>query len=374
VTGFNVGLTCDTSGVTWSVYGNAYVGQQVTGDLIVNGAIDGKTITGATIQTAASNPKIVLDATALNAWNASGTNYFNVSDSTGVNIAATGTNGTLINRANTCSNSSFEVDTSGWSVTGGTLTRDTTQYNIGTASGKITNTATSDRVIYRADSYDLGQGSGHIGDVHTISAYVRHDSASSRDARIDYVWEDNTHTAIGSITTGTVTSVPGSVWTRISMTTTPASGVYLRIYVVGVSLLSTESLWVDSVQVDPSTTLRSYFDGNTSPSGIYTYSWEGAANTSPSYENKPKNITIKTGANAVWNPDNLSDALPGIGFVLDSPYAQTAGLFSDGDYLSLIQGGPGGSGGGARTRPWCKLYRWVCLGWYDFYESWWYHY
>jgi hypothetical protein len=75
VTGFMIGLKCNTSGVTWSVHGNAYVGQQVTGDLIVNGAIDGKTITGAQIQTASSGARITLNNAGLNGWDASGNNY-----------------------------------------------------------------------------------------------------------------------------------------------------------------------------------------------------------------------------------------------------------------------------------------------------------
>jgi hypothetical protein len=94
VTGFNVGLKCDTTGITWSVYGNAYVGQQVTGDLIVNGAIDGKTITGATIQTAASGARLVLDTTSLKGYDSTGANYL-TADSSGVSVSgvlnATGT-------------------------------------------------------------------------------------------------------------------------------------------------------------------------------------------------------------------------------------------------------------------------------------------
>lgn len=88
VTGLMIGLACNTSGVTWTVHGNAFVGMQATGDLIVNGAINGQTITGAIVQTASAGARIVLDTTGLNGWDASGNNYLTASSS-GVSVTGT---------------------------------------------------------------------------------------------------------------------------------------------------------------------------------------------------------------------------------------------------------------------------------------------
>jgi hypothetical protein len=60
----------------------------ITANKISAGAIDGMVITGATIQTAASGARIVLNSSALNAWNASGVNYL-TADNTGLSLAGT---------------------------------------------------------------------------------------------------------------------------------------------------------------------------------------------------------------------------------------------------------------------------------------------
>ncbi len=58
-------------------------------DSVLVGAMDGKIITGATIQTAASGARVVLDAGGLKAYNSGGTNTLTISSSTGT-LSATG--------------------------------------------------------------------------------------------------------------------------------------------------------------------------------------------------------------------------------------------------------------------------------------------
>lgn len=60
-------------------------------------------------------------------------------------------------------------------------------------------------------------------------------------------------------------------------------------------------------------------------------------------------ITATIGPNAAFDPyTGLGSATPGLGFVTDTPYAQTAGVFSaDGKTITTSMGGQGGSGGGA---------------------------
>lgn len=342
VTGFNIGLNCDTTAITWTIYGNAYVGQQVTGDLIVNGAIDGKIIIGATIQTASSGARIVLDTTSLNAWDASSNNYFSVSSASGVSIAGRGTNTSRTRTNYAGSDCSFESGLGSWVVPSGTstLARDTAQAYIGTYSGKLTDTVTRDRSAYvECDVGSLVPS--------TFSVYVRHNSAGARNFRIDYGFYDGTFALIGSTTVGSSVSVPANTWTRLQVTTTTPPSNTFRVYpsVVGIGMLSTEAIWFDAYMFENGSTATSFFDGNTAATGSYTYQSLITTDLPASAELLSKNVTIKAGSNALWNPGNLTQALPGIGFVLDTPLTQAAGIFSDGNSVSVIEGNAGGAGG-----------------------------
>lgn len=77
---------------SWYITG-VFLRRAATGELIVDGAIDGRTITGATIQTSrtvATNGGIILDPTKFAAYNPSGVQTFNVDALTGL-VTATGT-------------------------------------------------------------------------------------------------------------------------------------------------------------------------------------------------------------------------------------------------------------------------------------------
>lgn len=64
--------------------------RMTTGSLIVDGAIDGKTITGAVVRTAASGARVQLDSTGLHAFNSGGTEVTTISAATG-QVTALGT-------------------------------------------------------------------------------------------------------------------------------------------------------------------------------------------------------------------------------------------------------------------------------------------
>lgn len=75
-----------TGTVTWS---NPAVQPVADGSLIVDGAIDGKIITGATMRTAPAGARVEMDASGLHAYNASGIETFDLDAATG-NVSATG--------------------------------------------------------------------------------------------------------------------------------------------------------------------------------------------------------------------------------------------------------------------------------------------
>lgn len=310
------------------------------GNLIVDGAIDGKTITGATIQTAANGARIVLDQTSLNAWNTAGDNYFNMSSDTGVNISSIGQAGFDISRKNYCTNPSFEVDTLGWTMASGSMSRDTTKAYSGTASLKANTSSTGNCVVSRKQSQPQ-QGS------FMVSAWVYHNAAAAKNMYVTMYYTDTSNTPVtGGTFNGTTVSVPPNTWTRLTVTDGgvgwPNAASNLRMDVTGVSFATTESMWIDAVLWEPysnngvSTT---YFDGSTVGSGKLTYVWEGTTGSSISDERTARDVKIKTGGNDVMTPGNqYSKKAPGVGFILPTPYLQTAGLFSDGQVVSLIEG------------------------------------
>lgn len=67
---------------------NVVIRRMAGGELIVDGAIDGMVITGATIQTAKEGARIVLDETGLKGWDANNINYLKA-DSTGLQVTGT---------------------------------------------------------------------------------------------------------------------------------------------------------------------------------------------------------------------------------------------------------------------------------------------
>lgn len=74
-----------TLNATTTIIDVDYIGVTRAADanLVVDGAIDGKTITGATVQTALTGARVVLDASGLKAWDANGINYL-TADATGL--------------------------------------------------------------------------------------------------------------------------------------------------------------------------------------------------------------------------------------------------------------------------------------------------
>ena len=180
-------------------------------------------------------------------------------------------------RVNYITNPSFEVDTTGWSaVAGATLARTTGQFNTGSASLSVTNVSGSAAQFGVIDGtmIPLIAGSG----TYYISAYVK---LASGNAPANYFlrflqYEEQSSTstvAAGNVGTQNL-SYTGD-WVRLSGSFTKNAGAnFAIIRLVTASTVSGEIFYVDSVMLEKSNTLGTYFDG--SSNGF----WAGSANAS----------------------------------------------------------------------------------------------
>jgi len=356
-TEYYLAVTNDATGTITDI---DYVGvtRAADGNLVVDGAIDGKTITGATVRTAATGARIVLDQTSLNAWNTAGDNYFNMTDATGVTVMSAGYAGYDSLRKNYCTNPSFESDISGW-TSAQTIVRDTAQFYVGTASLKATYTSTADRVVSRnqtssATVYSYG---------HTFSVYVRHDAATSKNMNASFYYVDASNVPVsGGTNVGSTVSVAPNTWTRLTvLTPTWVNSSNMRMEVVGTSFASTENMWVDAALLEDVATVGTYFDGSTAAALPIYYIWNGNPNLVTSEQRQQRSIKIKTGGNNVFTgPGGLTQS-PGVGFIAPTAYQQTAGLYSDGQVVQLIEGSNDSSQNGYITlgNQTISLYSWL---------------
>jgi hypothetical protein len=166
-------------------------------------------------------------------------------------------------RTNLCTNPSAEV--SAWSRAGigGTVTRDTGRFFIGSASTKY---------VWTADYGGLQSPVLTVAPLttYTVSIYVYVETGASPTFRVsasDYTT---------NIQTLTGTPVVGQ-WVRLSKTfTTTAGQTDLRVW--NGETVSASTYYVDACLVEQSATLGTYFDGTTDPRS----SWTGTAHASTS--------------------------------------------------------------------------------------------
>lgn len=181
-------------------------------------------------------------------------------------------------RVNYIKNPSFEVDTSGWSaIASATLARTTGESFTGSASLSVTNSSGS------AAQY----GSSGVGNMiplvagegtYYVSAYVKlangNSSANYFIRQLQYETElSGTTVSAGNVGTQTL-SYTGN-WVRLSAPITKSANAnFMIIRVVTGSTVSGEIFYVDSVMLEKSNSLGSYFDGGSN--GF----WSGAENNS----------------------------------------------------------------------------------------------
>ncbi len=175
-------------------------------------------------------------------------------------------------RVNYVSNPSFEVDTAGWSsVASATLARTTGEFNTGSASLSVTNVSGS-AAQYSMIPLIAGPGTNYL------SAYIKLANGNSTAnyflRHLQYEETTSTSTVAAGNVALTSLSYTGN-WVRLGAAITKnAAANFMTIRVVTGSTVSGEIFYVDSVMLEKSDTLKSYFDGS---SGGF---WSGSANAS----------------------------------------------------------------------------------------------
>lgn len=179
-------------------------------------------------------------------------------------------------RVNYITNPSFEVDTTNWIATGGgTIARTTGEFNTGSASLAVTNLSTSAAQFGNAGSMiPLIAGEG----TYYLSAYVKLASGNSSAnyflRQLQYEAQDSSST-VSATNIGIQSLSYTGDWVRLGASFTKNVGAnFAIIRVVTGSTVSGEIFYVDSVMLEKSDTLKSYFDG--SSNGF----WTGDSNNS----------------------------------------------------------------------------------------------
>jgi hypothetical protein len=181
-------------------------------------------------------------------------------------------------RVNYITNPSFEINTTGWSALSGSLVRDTVEFYTGSASLAVTSSSAT-----VGASAQFGISNGYITPLiagegtYYLSAYVKLASGNATatySLRALQYEEISSSGTVANATFGAQSLSYTGNWVRLSGSFTKNAGAnYVIIRVQGPSAIG-EIFYVDSVMLEKSNTLKSYFDGG---SGGF---WSGSANAS----------------------------------------------------------------------------------------------
>lgn len=198
--------------------------------------------------------------------------------------------GTVVARRNLIPNPSFEVNKNTWTAGAGvTLTRVTSQYIQGSASGEVVATATN--ASLSVDAVTVQPLSAH-----TFSVWIRGEAGKS-------VYLQLAELTAGAVEVGRTTSATLSTngtWQRISVTRTfGATGVSAVCIVRNSTSVASHTFFVDGAMLEQSAVVSNYFDGSTVDALGWDYAWSGTAHSSAS-EAKAQADTVRT--NLATNP------------------------------------------------------------------------
>jgi hypothetical protein len=198
---------------------------------------------------------------------------------TNIMVTKNATNSFSTTRTNLVLNPSFEVSTSLWGTTNGsvTLARITTTSFSGSACLRITAGAAGANGAYSADIAVTG------GKDYAVSAYVKA-ATTARSAYLQVYWYNASLTLVGT-STGTTTTDSTSAWTRLTHNATaPSTATIMVVRVIFNSMAVSETQYVDAVMVEAGSAVGTYFDGSLASAGTKTYAWSGTAHASTSTE------------------------------------------------------------------------------------------
>lgn len=232
----------------------------------------------------------------------------------------------VVDRTNYCYNPKGQI-LDGWSATQPSGSP-TVIASTGSTNPSGNNTFIRATSASASASLDIRHGGSGLnvlpsrGVPYTWSAYVLGTTANGLQASARVQWFDATDTAI-STASGTVTTVAAVGWTRVSVTTGNAPGnavralVIVRFQAASGNLASGDMLYVTAGLLEKSSTVGTYFDGDTVPTDPDTVAdWVDLQAKSASIlgHNNPDDIVVPllmTGFDMTRPSQNTYTPVPG---------------------------------------------------------------
>lgn len=189
----------------------------------------------------------------------------------------------LFTSTNLITNPSFEVNTTNWTTTNGTIARAATITGVsGSYLCELTVGASgtqSQLSLLSATNFTLVPVTA--GTAYTASIYAR-DVNTSRNWAVYIEWR--TASSVVSTTTGVFTAINTTSWARLSATgTAPATAIFARVYAISQSAATNGTkAQFDAAMMNTGSTLLTYFDGSTTSTAQNVYAWAGTAHNSTS--------------------------------------------------------------------------------------------
>lgn len=215
---------------------------------------------------------------------------------------------TLTTVENLIANPSAEADAVNWIAgTTCTIARVTTQHFVGTASIAATSSGASP--AWFPFPTMTSTVSAEPGLPYTFSVQLR--STVARGCFIALRFYDSTGAQIGSDSSSSIVTSSTTAWTGYTLTATaPALTVGVIGYIRGTGSSSGDVFYSDAVMLTQTNgfdtdgvTPLAYFDGATTDTALYNYTWSGTANESastrtPVFERDPSALTWQPGQSA----------------------------------------------------------------------------
>lgn len=225
---------------------------------------------------------------------------------------------TLTSVTNLILNPGAEVDASNWAAGGGcTIARSTAQHFQGSSCLAATATTTSGATFANSTAtYPTATPNQQ----YAASIYVRSSAAGATATvtiRFLNAASAQTNTTSASVTLST------TAWTRLNISAiAPADAAHWAVYVSFAGTASGRVIYMDGAMMtegdglDTEGSLLPYFDGDTSDTALYNYTWTDTANAStsertPVFDRPPDSLT--------WQPGES-------GYDFIAPVCQAAGL------------------------------------------------
>ena len=153
-----------------------------------------------------------------------------------------------VHYTNLVTNGTFEVNTTGWtpSQAGSSITRDTTQFYMGVASGRVNN---SDLTTSRFGVQTNTTMSLSALDKVKGSVWIK-SQTNAPNARVEIRFGNSGGGTISTLT-GTITTVTTTGWTEVSVTGVAPAGTVSAVMLVnaGKTSASSGSFWMDNVKL-----------------------------------------------------------------------------------------------------------------------------